>query len=590
MAGFKNLISRQRAYKNYGAMWPYFKPYWFKTLLAMLVCIPIGSLDAVIAMALRPYMDLVMIEKSLDSPWYIPLAIIAFAAVQGGLSYLSIYLNTWVGTRVTNSLKFKLYSNLLKQDSAYYNSQNSGDLIYRYNNIADSACVGLLDNLRIFVQRFFASLSLMGVLIYNSWQLAIVAIVVLSCSLAPVASIRKRMKSVFEKSMMADSAILTTYNETLTGNKTIASYNLQDKQRNKFQEILGNIFHIRIKMVQRTAWLSPFMHIIVSIGIALSIGFGSFLILNGDLTAGSFVSFITALILLYNPIKNIGNNFNQVQLSFLAIESIFDTMKEESPIKDLEGAVEMSNVCETIEFDDVCFSYEPKVQVLNNIKLNVKGGQSIALVGNSGGGKSTIANLIPRFYDVGMGAIRINGRDIREYTLQSLRQNIAVVFQDNFLFSGTIRENILCGSDGATEEQLQEALRLAYLDEFIETLDKGVDTFIGERGILLSGGQKQRVAIARAFIKDAPIIVMDEATSALDNKSEAIVQRAIDNLMRSKTVFVIAHRLSTITGADKIVVLNHGSICEAGSHEELLQIEGGAYRALYQAQFHSKEA
>lgn len=589
MAGFKNLISRQRMFQNYGAMWPYFKPYWFRALLAMLICIPIGSLDAVIAMSLRPYMDLVMIDKSLQSPWYIPLAIIAFAAVQGGLSYLSIYLNTWVGTRVTNSLKLKLYGNLLRQDSAYYNAQNSGDLIYRYNNIADSACVGLLDNLRVFVQRFFASLSLIGVLFYNSWQLAIVAIVVLSCSLAPVASIRKRMKSVFEKSMMADSAILTTYNETLTGNKTIASYNLQDRQFSKFEQILGNIFTIRIKMVQRTSWLSPFMHIIVSIGIALSIGFGSFLILNGSLTAGSFVSFITALILLYNPIKNIGNNFNQVQLSFLAIESIFQTMKEESPIKDSADSVDMPRVCETIEFDNVCFSYVPNVQVLNNINLKVKGGQSIALVGNSGGGKSTIANLIPRFYDVKEGTIKINGRDIRDYTLSSLRDSIAVVFQDNFLFSGTIRENILCGSNNATEEKLQEALRLAYLDEFVDTLKDGVDTFIGERGILLSGGQKQRVAIARAFIKDAPIIVMDEATSALDNKSEAIVQRAIDNLMRSKTVFVIAHRLSTITGADKIVVLNHGSICEAGSHDELLQIENGAYKALYQAQFRSKE-
>lgn len=588
MAGFKRLISRQRMFVNYGAMWPYFKPYWFRALLAMVVCIPIGSLDAVIAMALRPYMDLVMIEKSIQSPWYIPMAIVGFATLQGGLTYLSNYLNTWVGTRVTNSIKLKLYGNLLYQDSTYFNKQKSGDLIYRYNNIVDNACTGLLDNLKVFTQRFFASLSLIFVLFYNSWQLAIVAIVVLGCSLAPVASIRKRITSVFEKNMAADSAILTTYNETLQGNKTIASYNLQDQQYNKFQGHLSRIFNIRIQMVQRTSWLSPFMHIIVSVGIALSIGFGSYLILNGSLTAGSFVSFITALILLYNPIKNIGNNFNQVQLSFLAIESIFRTMGEKSPIVDREGAVEMDNKCETIEFNNVCFEYERNNPVLKNINLQVKGGQSIALVGNSGGGKSTIANLIPRFYDVLSGEIKINGRDIRDYTLKSLRENIAIVFQDNFLFAGSIRDNILCGSKSATEEKLQEALKLAYLDEFIATLKDGVDTFIGERGILLSGGQKQRVAIARAFIKDAPIIVMDEATSALDNQSEAIVQRAIDNLMRSKTVFVIAHRLSTITNADKIVVLNHGVICEAGDHEELLQIEDGAYKALYKAQFRNE--
>ncbi|MFR9603819.1 MAG: ABC transporter transmembrane domain-containing protein [Rikenellaceae bacterium] len=585
MGSFKRYISSKQFFTNYSRMWPYFKPYWFRSLIAMLICIPIGSLDAVIALALRPYMDLVMIDQSLESPWYIPMTIIFFALIQGILTYLSFYLNTWVGTKVANGLKRDLFSKLLSHDAAYYNNQNSGDLIYRYNNIADSACSGLLDNLRIFIQRFFGSISLVFVLFYNSWQLAIVAIIVLGLSLAPVASIRKRINSVFAKSVQADSAVLTVYNETISGNKTISSYNLQDYQRRSFDRILGNIFGIRIKMVQRTSWLSPLMHIIISIGIAFSIGFGSHLILTQQITAGSFVSFITALILLYNPIKNIGNNFNQVQLSFLAIESVFGSLSEQPSIVNAESTIEMEHRCDSIVFDNVNFEYVANTPVLHNISFSASGGESIALVGNSGGGKSTIANLLPRFYDVTSGSIRINGIDIREYSVESLRDNISVVFQDNFLFSATIRENIMCGRADATPEEFEQALKLAYLDEFVSTLECGVDTYIGERGVLLSGGQKQRVAIARAFLKDAPIVVMDEATSALDNQSEAIVQKAIDNLMKSKTVFVIAHRLSTIVNADKIVVLNHGVISEMGTHSELLAIEGGAYSTLYNAQF-----
>lgn len=242
-----------------------------------------------------------------------------------------------------------------------------------------------------------------------------------------------------------------------------------------------------------------------------------------------------------------------------------------------------------IEFKDVWFEYVENVPVLKNINLQIKQGETIALVGNSGGGKTTIVNLLPRFYDIKSGSISIDGIDIRDYTLESLRQNIAVVFQDNFLFSGTIRDNILLGNENATEEQINQAVKMAYLDEFIASLQEGLNTQIGERGILLSGGQKQRVAIARAFLKDAPIIILDEATSALDNKAEAIVQKAIDNLMQDKTVFVIAHRLSTVRNADKIAVINEGQLVELGNHDELMSIENGQYKALYDMQFKKQE-
>ncbi len=571
-------------------MWPYVKPYWFRALLAMLICIPIGSLDAVIALSLKPYMDLVMVEKTVESPWYIPFGIVAFTSIQGLLNYTATYLNTWVGGKITNDLKMSLYKKMLTFETGYFDRKKSGDIVFRFNNDADVACSGLLDNLKTFVSRIFSSISLVCVLFYNSWQLALIAIIILGCAFAPLANIRKRIKSVMDKSVTAGSAVITAYNESFAGNKTIISYNLANQQEKKFKDILSNIFTLKIKMIQRTSWLSPMMHVIVSIGIGIAIGYGSHLILTHKITSGNFVSFITALIMLYQPVKNLGNNFNSVQFSFMAIERIFDVLNLKPKIQDKPNAVELKGIQRDIEFKNVNFEYLKNKPVLKNINLHINKGEAIAFVGNSGGGKSTIVSLIPRFYDIKSGSITIDGIDIRDYTLHSLRQNIAVVFQDNFLFSGTIRENILLGNKNASEEQINQAVKMAYLDEFIATLKDGLDTQIGERGILLSGGQKQRVAIARAFLKDAPIIILDEATSALDNKAEAIVQKAIDNLMKDKTVFVIAHRLSTIQNADKIVVINQGEIVETGTHTKLLNIPNGAYKALYEMQFKKQTA
>ena len=582
-------LKKTQAFINYSRIMPYVKPYWFRALMAILICIPIGSLDAVIALSLKPYMDLVMVEKTVQSPWYIPFGIVAFTSIQGLLNYSATYLNTWVGGKITNDLKFTLYKKFLTFETAYFDKKKSGDIVYRFNNDADTACNGLLENLKTFTSRLFSSLSLVAVLFYNSWQLAIIASVVLGCAFIPLANIRKRIKSVMDKSVSAGSAVITAYNESFAGNKTIISYNLSELQESKFKSILLNIFSLKIKMVQRTSWLSPMMHVIVSIGIGLAIGYGSHLILSGTITSGNFVSFITALIMLYTPIKNLGNNFNAVQMSFMAIERVFKVLDTKPKITNKDSALKLNNNPKDIHFNNVYFEYIKDKPVLKGINLKVTKGQTIAFVGNSGGGKSTIVSLIPRFYDVTSGSITIDGIDIRDYSLESLRSNIAVVFQDNFLFSGTIRENILLGNENATQEQLQKAVEMAYLSDFIVDLKDGLDTQIGERGIRLSGGQKQRVAIARAFLKDAPIVILDEATSALDNKAEAIVQKAIENLMQDKTVFVIAHRLSTIQNADKIVVINQGEIVEIGTHEDLLHIENGAYKTLYEMQFKHQE-
>lgn len=578
--------------KNYKRMWPFIKPFWFRSLLALLITIPIGSLDAVIALALKPFMDTVIMEQGGATPfnmplYSIPVFIVVFTIVQAVLEYAAAYLNAWTGGKITQELQKKLYQKLLIIDQHYLDASSSGMVLTRFSSDAATACSGLLANAKVFTTRVFSSVALIGVLLYTSWQLAIIAIIVLGSSLYPLTKIRKKIKDVVKKSVEVGGHTLTTYTETYAGAKTIAAYNLQEYQKKKFFDLLTQGFKLGIKNTQRTAWLSPMMHIIISVGMAGTIWYGSYLITNKIITTGDFVSFMVAMLMLYTPIKNIGKNFNQVQLSFMAIDRVFEILDMKLVVKDKKNPHTLTTLQKDIVFKDVDFSYVENVPVLKKINLSVKKGQKIAFVGNSGGGKSTIVHLIPRFYEVDSGSIQIDGKDIRDISLASLRQNIGVVFQDNFLFSGTIRDNLMLGKFDATDEEIKAAIQAACLEDFIAELDKGLDTHIGERGTLLSGGQKQRIAIARAFLKNAPILILDEATSALDNKSEAVVQQAIDNLMKSRTVFVIAHRLSTIQHVDKIVVINEGEIVETGSHDELMA-KNGAYHALYLAQFKGK--
>ncbi|MBR5130161.1 MAG: ABC transporter ATP-binding protein [Alphaproteobacteria bacterium] len=573
-------------------MWPFIKPFWFRALLATLITIPIGSLDAVIALALKPFMDTVIMEQGGATPFNLPLYIIPifvvfFTIIQAILEYTSAYLNAWTGGKITQELQKKLYRKLLIIDQSYLDMTTSGMVLTRFSGDAATACSGLLSNVKVFTTRLFSSIALVGVLLYTSWQLAIIAILVLGFALYPLTKIRKKIKDIVKKSVEIGGSSLTTYTETYAGAKTIASYNLQEYQKKKFFNLLTQGFKLSIKNTQRTAWLSPMMHIIISIGMAAAIWYGSYLITNKIITTGDFVSFMVAMLMLYTPIKNIGKNFNQVQLSFMAIDRVFEILDMPLTIKDKKNPITLEALKKDIVFENVNFAYKEDTPVLKNINLTVKKGQKIAFVGNSGGGKSTIISLIPRFYEVGSGHIKIDGHDIRDLSLQSLRQHIGVVFQDNFLFSGTIRDNLMLGKFDATEDEIKTAIKSACLEDFIAELEDGLDTNIGERGTLLSGGQKQRIAIARAFLKNAPILILDEATSALDNKSEAVVQQAIDNLMESRTVFVIAHRLSTIQNVDKIVVINEGEIVETGSHDELMS-KNGAYHALYTAQFKGK--
>lgn len=572
-------------YHSLTTILPYFKPYLFRTLLALLLAIPIGSLDAVIALSLKPYMDIVMLNKQMQSPLYIPFLIIIFTTIQGTLNYLATYMNDWVGGKVTNDLKIDLYKKLMHQSSSFFDKQTSGKVLKGYNNDADKSCSGLLTNIKTCISRLFSSISLIAVLFYNSWMLAIIAVIALSCAMIPLMKMKSTIKGVYNKSEGENAKVLTTYNEAFAGNKIIAAYNLYDLKKSQFNKLVNTVFGLRIKITQRIGWLSPLMHIIVSCGIGAVIGLGSYLIVQGKLTAGQFVSFITALIMLYTPIKGLGNNAKSMTTCLCAMERVVAKLDKKSGIIDKPDAINFPDFKDKITFEDINFEYKKDKPVLKNISFEVPKGETIALVGNSGGGKTTIVNLLPRFYKLKKGAIKIDGISINDIKLNDLREHIAIVFQDNFLFEGTIRDNILLGKLDATDAELHNAIKNSYLEDFINSLENGLDTQIGERGVLLSGGQKQRIGIARAFLKNAPILILDEATSALDNQAEHIVQQAIDNLMKDRTVFVIAHRLSTIQNANRIAVINQGYLTELGTHEELLKIPNGDYKKLYNMQF-----
>ncbi len=571
-------------------MWPFVKPIWFISLLSLVIGVPIGSLDATIALFLKPYTDLVIVSNNAQAPWYLPFLIVGFTIIQGVLLYLSAFLTAYAGGKLNLNVKEALYNKLLSLDPKYYDEQNSGRILMRFSSDADLACSGLLSNLKNLVTRVCSTLSLLCVLIYTSWQLSIIAIIILAITVAPLTTVRRLLKKIIAKNTDVISTINTKYNETYSGNRTILAYNLQDTQRNSFIMNLNEIFKLSVKMVKRTAWISPFMHFSVSIGISLTIAYGSWLIVQGTITAGDFVSFLAALLMMYTPLKAMGNTIVNIQQGFLAIERIYDILDIEPDIQNSPEALKITNFDHAIKFQNVNFSYREGIPVLHDFSLEIKKNESIALVGNSGGGKSTIVSLLPRFYDIQSGAITIDGNNIKNIEIEALRSQITIVFQDNFLFNGTIRDNILLGKANATEEEIRKAIKAAYLDEFIAELENGLDTPIGERGNLLSGGQKQRVAIARAFLRNSPILILDEATSALDNKSEAIVQKAIENLMANKTVIIIAHRLSTIKNVDKIAFIQEGSLAEFGTHNELMNIKNGHYKTLYNLQFKSNTA
>ncbi len=584
-------------------IYPYIKPVMGRAIINLIIAIPLGLLDGIVALSLKPYLDFV-INGNPEHTWtyfgitihsqsflafIIPFGIVGFALFQGVLKYVSNYLTDWTGNKISNNLKMDLFKKLTMMDPQFFDVNSSGIVLTRFLSDPDVASKSIIESLKSFIATIFGLVGLVGVLLYNSWQLAIIGVTVMGIAITPVTLIRKRIKKVSNASMVVGGNMTTNFNETFAGNKIMTAYNLQKNQNKKFDDQVNEQFHLTMSLTKRVGWMSPIMYFVCSIGIALVMAYGNHLILSGQMTAGSFASFVTSLLLLYKPTKTLGNTLTNLQNVFVAMGRVFELFDIQPQIKSPEDAIQLQGLNNSIEFKNISFEYEPNTPVLKNFNLKVSKNETIALVGNSGGGKSTVVSLLPRFYDVKEGAIEFDGVDIRKFDLESLRNNISFVFQDNFLFSGSIKDNILMGNENATDEDIERVIKMAHLDEFAHTLEKGLDTYVGERGASLSGGQRQRVAIARAMLKDAPIVILDEATSALDNKSEAIVQKALDNLIQNKTVFVIAHRLSTIKNADRIAVINEGELVELGTHEQLMSIDNGKYKTLYDMQFKNQE-
>lgn len=578
---------------------PFVKPYIFRIIIGFLIALPLGLLDGVTAYVLKPYMDYVIngqtfeytlwgyhiVITKLQMALILPIGVVFFTIIQGLLHYINEYICVWTSNRVTSDVKIKLFRQLVGMHPQFYDENTSGIVLSRYMNDPTIASFGLVDQLKTVLTTACSSIGLVAVMLYSSWRLAFVGVLVLGIAFIPLSLLRKRIKRTSNFNMLIGGELLTCINETYSGNKVIAAYNLQEQQIRHYDRGIWDAFSLIMSLTKRMAWMTPLTHLISSMGIAAVLGYGTYLINSGQMTSGSFASFIASLLLLYRPVKALGHALTGMQNTFVAMARVLELFDLESEIVDAENPTTLKGVKSGIEFDNICFEYVKDKPVLKNINISVPQGESLAIVGNSGGGKSTFVNLIPRFYDVKSGAIKIDGKDIKEISLNSLRNNISMVFQDNFLFSGTIRENIIMGKPDASEEELMQAVNSAHLTDVINSLPNGLDTIIGERGLTLSGGQRQRVAIARAMLRNAPIVILDEATSALDNESEAIVQKAMDNLMQNRTVFIIAHRLSTIKNADRIAVINEGELVELGKHEELINIAGGAYKALYEMQF-----
>lgn len=584
-------------------MMPYIKPYLPRIIIGFIIAIPLGLLDGVTALAIKPYMDYVIGNKVFEFSIFnhsfsinsilmailIPLGIIIFAGVQGFLRYLNSYISSWTSIHITNDVKADLFHHLIHMHPQFFDDNPSGIIISRYVTDPQTASSGIVEQIKTITTSVFGALGLIAVMIYSSWQLAFIGVFVLCMAFIPVTILRKRMRMASNQNMVITGDITTNFNETYNGNKVMYAYELQDEREKTFRTQLKEFFDVNISLTKRTAWMSPMMYQIASIGIAIVLGVGTYLINAGHMTAGAFASFVTSLLLLYKPVKTLGNTLTGIQKIFVAMGRVFELFDLKPQIADKKGAIEFKGFNNSITFENVCFEYVPNKPVLKNINLTIKKNETLAIVGNSGGGKSTLVNLINRFYEIKSGSLKFDDTDIRDYSLKSLRGAISMVFQDNFLYSGTIKYNILMGNHNATEEDLQMAIKSAHLEDMIQKLPEGLDTSIGERGLTLSGGQRQRVAIARAMLRNAPIVILDEATSALDNESEAIVQKAMDNLMQNRTVFIIAHRLSTIKNADRIAVINDGELVELGSHDELMQIENGQYRHLYEMQFRHQE-
>ena len=566
----------------------YFRPYWKLIVVSALCSSIVGGMDGAFAFLIEPVLKKIFTGKDTGIFLLVPLGIIALFAVRGVARFTYDVTIKLAGQKAVQDLSNEIYASTVRQDMAFFNRRSTGELMSHATNDISTMQQGVANVMVGLFRDILSTFSLLGVVFYRNWQLAIFTLVVIPLTAYPAQLIGKKIKNASGRSLNIMGGITAILQETFSGIKVIKAFGLERLATERFRAANLDYFRQFRKFIKYESLAMPVSETIISFGIAGVVYFGGSQVMTGRMTASEFFSFIAAMVMVFNPIKKLQGSYNALQRSAGAAERVFKLLDEKKSIEDRSGAITMDRSSGIVEFRNASFRYG-KEPILQNISLTATTNQMIALVGPSGGGKSTLVSLLPRFYEVTEGAIFIDGHDIRDISHNSLVRQIALVDQETTLFHESIANNIRYGMPDATLEEVISAAKAAFAHDFIMQLPEGYDTSIGDRGVRLSGGQRQRICIARALIKNAPILILDEATSALDTESEQMVQQALDNLMVNRTTFVIAHRLSTVLHADTIVVLEGGCIVESGSHDELLR-NSGLYSRLHSLQFSEQES
>jgi subfamily B ATP-binding cassette protein MsbA len=563
-----------------GYMRPYIWPYFVGAMACMIL---FGSTNGVMPFLVRFIFDDIFTAKNASVLQVLPFAIIGVFVFRGLCGFGSAYLSEYVSNEVINDLRKDLNAHIQDLSLGFFTQHPTGALLSRVTSDVYVIGTALTGTVASILKDGVSLIALLIVAFYQDWVLALIAIVVFPASVLPMVRLSKKMRAHARKLQGTLGVLTALLQETVQGNRVVKAFNMQTYEKDRFAAESRGLQRTAMRVARIRAFTTPMMEILAAFGIAGVVWYGGYSVIAGGRTQGSFLAFLTALFLLYDPFKGLGRANGTLQQGLAAADRVFELLDTKPQVADRPDARVLPPIQHGIEFDAVSFAYQDDA-VLRAVSLTIRRGEAVALVGPSGGGKSTLADLLLRFYDVSAGAIRIDGVDLRAVTQQSLREQMALVTQHTFLFNDTVRNNIAYGSIEQPMEAIIAAARAANAHEFISELPEGYDTRIGELGLRLSGGQRQRIAIARALLKNAPILVLDEATSALDNESERLVQQALDTLMHGRTTLVIAHRLSTVRNADRIVVLVRGAIVEQGTHDELLA-HNGDYRRLHDLQF-----
>ncbi len=572
----------------YGRVWREVgAPYWKWLLFGIIFTILAAGAEAYTITLVQQVVDKAFIEKSMNSIYWLGGQVIIAFGAKGAFTYAKALIMSKGGLLASARLQKKIYRHMTHMNISKFYGDGIGKNL-NYFSVQATAVLNLVTNNIIKVVQNVATLIMtLALMIYYAPQMCAVLIFLAPAIMIPMTIIMRKRRKLSRQSFGIANSVTQQLNQTLQGIKTIQSFAAEDKEEKNFIRVLNSSITNTYKSTQNNALRSPLMEFMISIGLCIAMIMGGHFISSGAITTGDFTAFLLALTAAYKPAKNITSTGDTIQHGLLAAEILFDFLDSKPDIMDAPDARELNAKNMSVEFHNVSFAYNENEPVLKNINLRVPAGQICALVGPSGGGKTTLFNLLERFYDPQSGKITINRTDIKKYTLKSLRENIADVSQSVFLFNGTIEDNIKYGREDATHDEVIAAARAANADEFINEFPNGYQTPVGEGGALLSGGQKQRIAIARAILKDSPILLLDEATSALDTQSEKIIQKSLNKLMQGRTTFVIAHRLSTILDADIICVIKDGEIVESGTDSELCKLDG-EYKKLRDIQFKTK--